>query len=107
MLKWAKQKVRVLILHQAGDENAIASANTDVPQSLMIAAAAQRATNRLVAISSAGFDALALSNNSRNSSRRVLAAPATVAARATLAPRRPGVHARWKEQNRVPFQKSG
>lgn len=100
MLKWAKQKVRVLILHQAGDEDAIASANTDAPQATMIAAAAQRATNRLVAISSAGFDALAMRNNSRN----VLAAPATVAVRATMSPRRPGVHARWKEQNRVPFQ---
>ena len=98
MLKWAKQKVRVLMLHQAGDEDAIASANTDAPQSLMIAAAAQRATNRLVAISSAGFDAL----NVRNVN--VIAAPATVATRATIAPRRPGVHARWKEQNRVPFQ---
>lgn len=98
MLKWTKQKVRVLVLHQAGDENAIASANTDVPQSLMIAAAAQRATNRLVAISSAGFNALDV--------RNVLTAPVTVAARSTMAPRRPGVHARWKEQNRVPFQKS-
>ena len=98
MLKWARQKVRVLILHQAGDEDAIASANTDAPQSLMIVAAAQRATNRLVAISSAGFDAL----NVRNVN--VIAAPATVATRATIAPRRPGVHARWKEQNRVPFQ---
>ncbi len=100
MLKWAKQKVRVLILHQAGDDDAIASANSDAPQSMMIAAAAQRATNRLVAISSAGFDALAIHNNSRN----VLTAPVAVAVPATMTPRRPGVHARWKEQNRVPFQ---
>ena len=96
MLTWVKQKVRVLILHQAGAEDAIASANTDAPQSMMIAAAAQRATNRLVAISSVGFDALVV--------RNVLTAPATVAVRTTMTPRRPGMHARWKEQNRVPFQ---
>lgn len=96
MLKWARERVRMLLLHQAGHEDAIALGSTDVQASLIIAAEAQRATRRLVAISSAGFDSLA----ARNTLEKREYAPI----RAPMSPRRPGVAARWKEQNRVPFQ---
>ncbi len=96
MLKWARERVRMLMLHQAGHENPIVAAGSDVASSSMIKDAAQRATKRLVAISSAGFDPMAV--------RKLLRAPVYAPTRMVASPRRPGVHARWKEQNRVPFQ---
>ena len=86
----------MLMLHQAGHEDAMAAAGSDSASSLMIADAAQRATKRLVAISSAGFDPMAV--------RELLRTPVYAPTRTVASPRRPGVHARWKEQNRVPFQ---
>ena len=86
----------MLILHQAGSEDAIALAGTDVQPSQIIAAEAQRATRRLVAISSAGLDAL--------SARNLLGKREYAPTRATLSPRRPGMDARWKEQNRLHLQ---
>ena len=86
----------MLMLHQAGHEDAMAAAGSDAASSLMIADAAQRATKRLVAISSAGFDPMAV--------RELLRTPVYTPTRTVASPRRPGVHARWKEQNRVPFQ---
>ena len=96
MLKWARERVRMLMLHQAGHENPIVAAGSDVASSSMIKDAAQRATKRLVAISSAGFDPIAV--------RELLRTPVHAPTRVVPSPRRPGVHARWKEQNRVPFQ---
>ena len=96
MLKWARERVRMLMLHQAGHENPIVAAGSDVASSSMIKDAAQRATKRLVAISSAGFDPMAV--------RELLRTPVYTPTRTVASPRRPGVHARWKEQNRVPFQ---
>ena len=95
MLKWARERVRMLMLHQAGHEDAISAAGSDAASSLMIKDAAQRATKRLVAISSAGFDPMLV--------RELLRAPVSAPTRAVASPRRPGMHARWKEQNRVPF----
>ena len=96
MMKWARERVCMLMLHQVGHEDAMAAAGGDAASSLMIAEAAQRATKRLVAISSAGFDPMAV--------RELLRAPVYAPTRTVVSPRRPGVHARWKEQNRVPFQ---
>ncbi len=86
----------MLMLHQAGHENPIVAAGSDVASSSMIKDAAQRATKRLVAISSAGFDPMLV--------RELLRAPVNAPTRTVASPRRPGMHARWKEQNRVPFQ---
>ena len=96
MLKWAKQRVRMLMLHQAGVEDAIASGSTNTPPVEIIAAAAQRTSKHLVAISSVRFESM--------SARELVRAPAYAPMRVMANPRRPGVDARWKEQNRVPFQ---
>jgi hypothetical protein len=96
MLKWAKERVRMLMLHQAGVEDAIASSNTATPSTVIIAATARRTSKRLVAISSRALESV--------SARESVRAPAYAPMRTIPNPRRPGVHARWKEQNRVPFQ---
>ena len=96
MLKWARERVRMLLLHQAGHEDTIALGSPDVQSYPIMAAGAQRATRRLVAISSAGIDSLAACNMS---GKREYGPT-----RATMSPRRPGVAARWKEQNRVHLQ---
>jgi hypothetical protein len=96
MLKWAKQRVRMLMLYQAGVEDAIASGSTSTPSTVIIAATAQRTSRHLVAISSRALESM--------SARELVRAPAYEPMRALTSPRRPGVHARWKEQNRVPFQ---
>ena len=97
MLKWAKERVRMLVLHQAGVEDTLAAANSGELPTVMIAAAAQRATRRIVAISSIGLESM--------TAHELLRAPTYTPMRAMANLRRPGVHARWKEQNRVPFQK--
>ena len=97
MLKWAKERVRMLILHQAGVEDTLAAANRGKLPAVTIAAAAQRATRRIVAISSTGLESM--------TAHELLRTPAYAPMRAMANLRRPGVHARWKEQNRVPFQK--
>lgn len=97
MLKWAKERVRMLILHQAGVEVTLAAANSGELPAVIIAAAAQRATRRIVAISSTGLETVA--------AHELVYAPAYTPMRVMANLRRPGVHARWKEQNRVPFQK--
>ena len=97
MLKWAKERVRMLILHQAGVEVILATANSGELPAVIIAAAAQRATRRIVAISSTGFESM--------TAHELVRTPAHTPMRAMANLRRPGVLARWKEQNRVPFQK--
>ena len=97
MLKWAKERVRMLVLHQAGVEDTLAAANSGELPAVMIAAAAQRATRRIVAISSTGLESM--------TAHELLRAPTYTPMRAMSNLRRPGVLARWKEQNRVPFQK--
>ena len=97
MLKWAKERVRMLILHQAGVEDTLAAANSGELPAAIIVAAAQRATRRIVAISSTGLESM--------TAHELVHAPAYTPMRAMANLRRPGVHARWKEQNRVLFQK--
>ena len=97
MLKWAKERVRMLILHHADVEVVLAAANSGELPGVIIAAAAQRATRRIVAISSTGLESM--------TAHELLRTPAYAPMRAMANLRRPGVHARWKEQNRVPFQK--
>ena len=97
MLKWARARLNLLIGRHANRVNAIESAGVDTPPSLNMAAAAQRVSKRLVALSSAGFDS--------PTAEDILSVAKSVAARTSLNARRPGVHARWKEQNRVPFQR--
>ena len=87
----------MLMLHQAGVEDAIASGGIDTPPVEIIVAAAQRTSKHLVAISSVRFESM--------SARELVRAPAYAPMRAMANPRRPGVHARWKEQNRVPVQR--
>ena len=90
MFKWARERVRVLSLR------GVERANAGASPSLNLAAVAQRVTIRVVAISSAGIDVIA--------GNKLLATSARAPIRKSLSLRRPGVHARWKEQNRVPFQ---
>ena len=97
MLKWARARLNLLIGRHADRVNAIESATVVAQPSLNMAAAAQRVSKRLVALSSAGFDSPAAED--------ILSVAKSVAARTSLNARRPGVHARWKEQNRVPFQR--
>ena len=97
MLKWARARLNLLIGRHADRVNAFESAGVDTPPSLNMATAAQRVSKRLVALSSAGFDS--------PTAEDILSVTKSVAARTSLTSRRPGVHARWKEQNRVPFQR--
>jgi hypothetical protein len=81
MLKWAKERMRVLAGHRAGQANVISPAHIDAPSSVIIAAEARRVTKRIVAISSTGIEALA--------------------GRMKLKAHRPGVQGRWKASDRV------
>ena len=83
MFKWAKERIRLLAGHPAERANALVAASINAP-SLIITGEASRVTTRIVAISTVEIDALA--------------------GRKKLNPTRPGVHARWKEQNRVAIQ---
>ena len=94
MLKWARARLNLLIGRNADRVNAI---DVAAQPSLNMATAAQRVSKRLVALSSAGFDS--------PTAEDILSVAKSVAARTSLTARRPGVHARWKEQNRVPFQR--
>ena len=94
MLKWARARLNLLIGRHADRVNAI---DVAAQPSLNMATAAQRVSKRLVALSSAGFDS--------PTAEDILSVAKSVAARTSLNARRPGVHARWKEQNRVPFQR--
>ena len=94
MLKWARARLNLLIGRKADRVNAI---DVAAQPSLNMATAAQRVSKRLVALSSAGFDS--------PTAEDILSVAKSVAARTSLTARRPGVHARWKEQNRVPFQR--
>ena len=94
MLKWARARLNLLIGRNADRVNAI---DVAAQPSLNMATAAQRVSKRLVALSSAGFDS--------PTAEDILSVTKSVAARTSLTSRRPGVHARWKEQNRVPFQR--
>ena len=94
MLKWARARLNLLIGRNADRVNAI---DVAAQPSLNMATAAQRVSKRLVALSSAGFDS--------PTAEDILSVAKSVAARTSLNARRPGVHARWKEQNRVPFQR--
>ena len=94
MLKWARARLNLLIGRNADRVNAI---DVAAQPSLNMATAAQRVSKRLVALSSAGFDS--------PTAEDILSVAKSVAARSSLNARRPGVHARWKEQNRVPFQR--
>ena len=97
MLKWARARLNLLIGRHADRVNAIASVGAEAPPSLNMATAAQRVSKLLVALSSAGFDS--------PTAEDIFSVAKSVAARTSLNTRRPGVHARWKEQNRVPFQR--
>ena len=81
MLKWAKERMRVLAWHRAGQADLVSLVHVDAPSSLVMATEARRVTRRLVAISSSGMEALA--------------------GRKKLNPPRPGVQGRWKTSDRV------
>lgn len=98
MLKWAKARIHQLTLSRVSLTDAIAAGGGDA-QSSMISAAAQRVSRRLVALSSSGFD----SPTAREIINALERAPTHARAASSAAPRRPGMQARWKEQNRVPF----
>lgn len=86
MFNWARERISVLTLQRrdpGGDR-------LSVQPELSIAAVAQHVRKRVVAISSAGDAA---------------AGPANLPAFTPGRSRRPGVHARWKEQNRLPSRR--
>ena len=94
MLKWARDRFSGLTI---GSDLATDVVSTDGNQmSALAIAVTAPATQRVVAISSVGFDAAAIG--------KALTAPKKLSRPKLLAPRRPGVHARWKEQNRLPIQ---
>lgn len=97
MLKWARERLRVLTSFRGDHANAIGSVSRDLPPLFIVAAAPQRVTRRVVVISSAGFEL--------SSDQGGLALPKNLPTLAIMSPRRPGVHARWKVQNRLPFQR--
>lgn len=92
MWKWAKKQMHAITVGAEPRVDAIALTRDAEPSS-MISTAAQRVTRRLVALSSSGFDSPSageiINALERTTSPRIL--------------RRPGVDARWKEANRVPF----
>lgn len=96
MLKWAKARIHQFTLSRASLTDAIAAGDA---QASMISAAAQRVSRRLVALSSSGFD----SPTAREITKALERTHARACAASSVAPRRPGMQARWKEQNRVPF----
>ena len=95
MLKWARERVRMLMQPQAGHEAAVALGNPDVQPFGTMVVDAQRATRRLAAISSVGCVSLA--------ARNVLTKKGDPPTQAPMSARRPGMGARWKERNRVPI----
>jgi hypothetical protein len=90
MLKWAKARIDRLTLGKASPV-----AGGDALPASIISAAAERVSRRLVALSSSGFDS--------PTAREIIVAIRPQADRTPANPRRPGMQARWKEQNRVPF----
>ncbi|MEQ1517100.1 MAG: hypothetical protein ABL931_11495 [Usitatibacteraceae bacterium] len=94
MFKWVRAKLDSSSVDHAGRVDANAPVRSDAQPTSMISAAAQRVTRRLVAISSSGFD----SPTADDILRALERVPSPKIAR------RPGVHARWKEANRVPYQ---
>lgn len=92
MIMWARDRGSTLAADGAGNVVAVSRSRADtVP-------ATPPATKRIVAISSAGVGAPAVSE-----------APVAQQVATTTAPsrpRRPGVGARWKEQNRVPYPRT-
>ena len=88
MIMWARNRVRTQALDEAGNAATISSAAPTTP----------RATTRVSAISSAGIDASPTSATSGANQVVTTGAPSSS--------RRPGVEARWKEQNRVPYPRA-
>ncbi|MCY7386448.1 MAG: hypothetical protein LH481_00010 [Burkholderiales bacterium] len=94
MLKWARDRFSGLTDDSDQTTDIVSTVGNQMPA--LAVAVATPATQRVVAISSVGFDAAAIG--------QALAAPKKLPRLKLLAPRRPGVHARWKEQNRLPIQ---
>ena len=94
MLKWAWERISVLTSHRAVQAPAAVAVPRNAAPALSIAAVALRVRKRVVAISSTGFDPSTL--------QRTAALPVTSPTFTSADPRRPGVRARWKEQNRLP-----
>ena len=96
MLKWARERVRTLILPPPSHEDGVALGSPDVQQLGTMVVKAQRANRHLAAISSVGCVSLAACN--------MLTKRGDAPTQAPMSARRPGMDARWKERNRVPIQ---
>ena len=92
MLKWAWERINVLTLHREM-QAPVATLPRNLAATASVAAAAQRAKNRVVAISVVRFDPTTLQN--------AAAFPVPSQTFVSIDPRRPGVRPRWKEQNRL------
>ena len=84
MLKWVRERFSVLAMHRDRDRS--------------VGAVALAVTQRVTAISST----LLTTSNTRQSA----VAHAQFSGSSMATQRRPGVHARWKEINRLPMQGS-
>ena len=92
MLKWAWERINALTL-DLEMQAPVAALPRNLAATSSVSAVAQRAKNRVVAISVVGFDPTTLQN--------ATAPPVSSPTFASIDPRRPGVRPRWKEQNRL------
>lgn len=90
MIMWVRDRARTLAPNASGRADAVAVSAADPTM--------QRPTKRVAAISSSSIDA--------STAPEASAGNQIVTTRAASSPRRPGVEARWKEQNRVPYPRS-
>lgn len=94
MFKWMRERLSVLALHRDG----AASVGPEIVSHQAVGAVALAVTRHVTAISSA----LLTTSNIRPSTM----ARGRFSGGAMVTQRRPGVHARWKEKNRLPTQGS-
>ena len=94
MLKWVRERLRVLALHRDG----AAVVGPKIVNHPAVSAVTLAVPRHVTAISTA----LLTTPNTRQST--VMRARFSGGSMATQ--RRPGVHARWKEKNRLPMQGS-
>ena len=98
MVKWVREQLRALRSFRGNDTSTTALVDRDLPRTVIVAALMPLVSKRVATISSVGFEPLSESEPS--------ALPGNLPARVIMSARRPGVHTRWKEQNRLAFKRS-
>ena len=98
MVKWVREQLQALRSYGGSDISTITLAGADLRRVTMVAALMPRVSKRMATISSVGFQPW--------SKPTPLASTSKLPPEVTRAVRRPGVDARWKEQNRLAFKRA-